>query len=227
MTLKFYYHPLASFCWKVLIALYEHGTPFKGEIVNLGDKKASAEFFDLWPMGKIPVLRDEAADRTVPETTIQIEYLERRHPGAQPLLPKDEDQRLDARLWDRFFDNYVQVPMQKIVADRMRPAGEHDPRGVADAVNTLNTAYDLLERRMADRTWVIGENFTMADCAASPALFYATIVSPPSDRHSHVVAYFERLTQRPSFKRVITEARPYFEFFPFKESIPKRFLRDA
>jgi glutathione S-transferase len=224
MTLTLYYHPLASFCHKVLMALYENATPFAPEIVNLGDKEASARFFCLWPLGKIPVLRDEQLDRTIPEATIIIEYLDAHYPGAHRLLPQNDDQRLEARLWDRFFDLYVQVPMQKRVADHMRPAGEHDPRGVADAMATLHTAYDMLEQRMADRTWAIGESFSIADCAAAPALFYAGIVMPFSATHPHAAAYFDRLVERSSFKRLIGEARPYFHLFPFNDSIPARFL---
>jgi len=224
MKLVLYFHPLASFCHKVLMALYENETPFTGHIVDLMDADSRARFIDLWPLGKFPVLRDESLGRTIPETTIIIEYLDQHYPGAHPLLPADEAERLEARLWDRFFDLYVQVPMQKIVADRLRPDGEHDPRGVADAIATLMTAYDLIDRHMASRTWAIGESFSIADCAAAPALFYAGIVAPFSDHHSHLVAYFERLVERPSFMRVIAEARPYFQFFPFKDSIPARFL---
>ena len=226
MKLTLYYHPLSSFCHKVLMALYENDTPFAGDIVNLGDRKASARFFALWPLGKMPLLRDEEADRTIPETTIIVEYLDTHCPGTQRLLPANEDQRLDARLWDRFFDLYVQVPMQKLVADHRRPDGEQDPRGVVDAIATLNKAYDMLEQRMATRRWAIGESFSIADCAAAPALFYAGIVVPFSATHPHTSAYFDRLVERPSFKRLIAEARPYFHLFPFKNSIPARFLQN-
>jgi glutathione S-transferase len=133
MTLILYHHPLASFCHKVLLALYENDTPFESVVVDLGDRQASAEFFAFWPIGKIPVLRDERFDRTIPETSIIIEYLDHHYPGTRPLLPPDERQRLDTRLWDRFFDCYVQVLMQKIVGDRLRPDDEKDARGVADA----------------------------------------------------------------------------------------------
>lgn len=224
MALTFYFHPLASFCHKVLIALYENETPFAGEIVELMDDTSKNRFLELWPVGKIPVLRDDRLDRTLPETTIIIEYLDRHYPGARALLPEDEAERLEARLWDRFFDLYVQIPMQKMVTDRLRPAGEHDPRGVADAAATLATAYDMIDRRMANRTWAVGERFGIADCAAAPALFYAGIVIPFSEARPHLAAYFERLAARPSFKRVIAEARPYFRLFPFKDSIPPRFL---
>ena len=222
--LKLFYHPLASFCWKVQIALYENGTEFTGEIVNLADQAACAEFFSLWPLGKMPLLRDETRKRTVPETTIIIEYLDEHYPGARRLLPADRDQRLDARLWDRFFDLYVQVPMQKIVADRLRSNGEKDPRGVVEANVTLRTAYDVLEKQLARGPWVIGEHFGIADCAAMPGLFYANTLVPFTATHPKITAYFDRLEQRPSVRRVLEEARPFFPNYPFKEKLPARFL---
>lgn len=223
MALTLYFHPLASFCHKVLIALYENETPFTGHVVNFADKEAAAAFLELWPVGKIPILRD--GDRAIPETTIIIEHLDRRHPGRRPLLPTEENERLEARLWDRFFDSYVHVPMQQIVADRLRSEGEHDPRGVTNARSTLGTAYGMIERRMADRSWSVGKDFSLADCAATPALFYASIVAPFPNTHTHLAAYFERLMDRPSVKRVIDEARPYFHMFPYKDSMPARFMR--
>ena len=224
MSLTLYYHPLASFCWKVQIALYENQTPFAGEIVNLGDKQASARFFDLWPVGKMPVLRDDARDRTVPETTIIIEYLDRYYPGARKMLPENEEQRLDARLWDRFFDLYVQTPMQRIVANHLRPEAERDPRAVGESTATLQMAYTMLERQLAARRWVIGDEFSVADCAALPALFYAGTLVPFAAACPNAAAYFDRLTERPSVHRVLDEARPYFSMFPFKDAIPSRFL---
>jgi glutathione S-transferase len=227
MALTLYYHPLSSFCHKVLVALYENATPFTAKIVDLADETSRAGLLALWPVGKFPVLRDEGRDQTVPETTIIIEYLDRHYPGKRPLLPTQEGQRLDARLWDRIFDLYVQVPMQKIVADRLRPDGERDPRGVADAIAALGTAYGMIEQRMAERTWAAGEDFSIADCAAAPALFYAGIVAPFAGTHPRVAAYFERLVARPSFSRVLAEAQPYFRFFPFKDAMPARFIDDA
>jgi glutathione S-transferase len=226
MALTLYYHPLSSFCHKVLVALYENATPFTAKIVDLADETSRAGLLALWPIGKFPVLRDEGRDQTVPETTIIIEYLNRHYPGTRALLPTEEGQRLEARLWDRIFDLYVQVPMQKIVADRLRPDGERDPRGVAEATTALGTAYGMIERRMAERTWAAGDDFSVADCAAAPALFYAGIVAPFADRHPQVAAYFERLVARPSFRRVLAEARPYFRLFPFKDVMPARFLDD-
>jgi glutathione S-transferase len=208
----------------VLLALYENDTPFTPSIVDLMDQDAKAKYLDLWPVGKIPVLRDESRDLTIPETTIIIEYLEEHYPGTRPLLPRDAAERLDARLWDRFFDCYVQVPMSKIVTDRLRAEGEHDARGVADARDLLRTGYGMIENRMKNRTWMLGDAFSIADCSAAPALFYAGIVEPFRQTHPNIVAYFERLLQRPTFKRVLAEARPHFKFYPFKDSIPARFL---
>jgi glutathione S-transferase len=226
VALALYFHPLASFCHKVLIALYENETPFTGHVVDLANQDARAAFLDLWPVGKIPVLHDGDRDRTIPETTIIIEYLD-QYPGARPLLPSEVGERLETRLWDRFFDFYVQIPMGKVVTDRLRADGEHDPRGVADARSTLGTAYDMIERRMAERSWVVGDRFSLADCAAAPALFYAAIVMPFPETHARLAAYFDRLMDRASIKRVIAEARPYFHLFPYKESIPTRFLQEG
>jgi glutathione S-transferase len=224
MALILYLHPLASFCHKVLMALYENDTPFDGRIVDLADRNASERFFRLWPVGRIPVLHDDTRDQALPETTIIIEYLEQHYPGQQALLPRAENERLEARLWDRFFDFHVQVPMQKIVTDRLRAAGESDPRGVADARATLAIAYEMIEARMAGRTWVLGDSLSIADCAAAPALFYAGIVAPFPASHAHLAAYFERLLRRPSFARVLAEARPYFSSFPYRDEMPRRFL---
>lgn len=226
MSLTLYFHPLASFCHKVLIALYEKDLAFDGYIVDLGNPAEFAKYLELWPVGKIPVLRDEARQRTVPETTIIIEYLDRHHPGAVQMFPSDAEQLLDARLWDRFFDQYVSVPMQKIVVDRLRVEGEHDPKGVAEAHAMLATAYDMLERHFRDKTWTVGETFTVAECSAAPALFYADTLRSLDD-HPHLSAYFERLMNRPSVRRTLAEARPYFQFYPYRERLKERFLRDA
>jgi glutathione S-transferase len=214
MSLKLYYHPLASFCWKALIALYETGTPFEPIIVDLGDAASRAEFLKVWPLGKFPVLRDEEAGRTTPESSIIIEYLAQHHPGRTQLVPADADEAREVGLLDRFHDFYVQEPMQKIVGDRLRPADQKDPYGVAQARRQLATSYGVIDRDMAARTWATGDAFTMADCAAGPALFYADKVLPFGDEHRNVAAYLGRLIERPSFARVLDEAQPYFKMFP-------------
>jgi glutathione S-transferase len=214
MPLRLFHHPFSSFCQKVLIALYENGTAFEPEVVDLGNPDSRAAFAAVWPLAKFPVLRDEARGLTVPESTAIIEYLALHHAGATPLVPADADAALQARLWDRFYDNYLEHPIQKIVGDRLRPADRRDPHGVADARALLDTAYGILEAEMARKTWAAGETFTLADCAAAPALFYAEWVNPFTQRHPRLGAYFERLMARPSFARVVEEAKPYRQFFP-------------
>jgi glutathione S-transferase len=224
MSLTLYFHPLSSFCWKALIALYENGTEFRPQIIDLGDAASRAQLADLWPLAKFPVLRDDKRDRSVPETSIIIEYLQNHYPGAVRLLPEDAEVRLEAQLWDRFFDLYVSIPVQKIVGDRLRPDASRDAHGVADARQTMSTAYDMIERQVAKGAWAVGSDFTIADCAAAPALFYGSILQPFGSQHRALADYFERLVQRPSFARVLVEARPYFDFFPYREAMPKRFL---
>jgi glutathione S-transferase len=224
MSLTLYLHPLASFCHKVLIGLYENDTPFRAVTVDLGDEAERSELTARWPVGKIPVLHDAARNRTVPESSIILDYLEQHYPGPVCLLPGDAETALDVRLWDRFFDLYVSVPMQKIVVDRLRPEGEGDATGVAEARATLTLAYGMIDRQVRGHDWAVGNAFTMADCAAVPALFFAGIVAPFRAEHDALAAYFERLIERPSVRRVIDDARPWFTHFPYREAMPARFL---
>ncbi len=214
MSLTLYYHPLSSFCHKALIALYENGTPFKAELVDLMDQKAATAFRAVWPIGKFPVLRDEARDRLVPESSIIIEYLDRHHPGAVRFIPDDPELARQTRFRDRFHDLYIMQPMQKIVGDTFRPEGQHDAYGVAEARKQLDVALGIVDRGMAGGGWAMGDIFTMADCAAAPALFYADKVSPLAGRHDNAARYLGRLRERPSFARVLKEAEPYFKLFP-------------
>jgi glutathione S-transferase len=227
MPLTLYIHPLASFCHKVLIALYENSTPFERRIVDFSDAGSAAAHLERWPVGKIPVLHDGDTGKVVPETSIIIEYLQQRFPGPVRLLPDASERLLEVRLWDRFYDLYVSVPMQKIVTDRIRPAGANDRHGVAEARAMLDTAYEMIEGQLAGRQWATGDDFTIADCAALPALFFASIVHPFREDQKQIAAYLERLLWRPSVARVIAEARPYFQYFPYKELIPMRFRETA
>jgi len=214
MALKLYMHPLASFCQKALIACYENDTPFEPHIVDLGDPTSRAQFLKIWPIGKFPVLRDDSRDRTVPESSIIIEYLAQHYPGKMALVPPDADFARQTRLRDRFFDLYVHEPMQKIVTDKLRPAGKSDPHGVEQARALLQTSYTMIDADMATKQWVMGDEFTMADCAAAPALFYANLVMPLAGTFANAARYLQRLTERPSFARVIREAQPYLHLFP-------------
>jgi glutathione S-transferase len=219
MSLKLYFHPLSSYCQKVLIALYENATPFAPELVDLSDQMSRATFLKVWPIGKFPVLRDEARGRTVPESSTIIEYLAQHYPGQTRLIPDDADLAWEVRRHDRLYDLHVHEPMQRIVGDRLRPAGRKDPQGVEEAKARLQVSYGIIEADMQGKTsqgktWATGADFTMADCAAAPALFYANLVLPFGQTHRTIAAYLDRLMKRPSFARAVAEAKPYFHMFP-------------
>ena len=218
MSLTLHFHPLASYCHKALIALYENDTPFTPNLVDLGSESERAAFLKLWPIGKFPVLSDDTRGQIVPESTIIIEYLDRHYPGRTRFIPEEADLALQTRLRDRFYDLYVHEPMQKIVGDRLRPDSKKDPHGVEEAKARLRTSYRMIDQEMATRTWAIGEAFSLADCAAAPALFYANEVMPFGENHAKVAAYFNRLKARPSYARVLKEAEPYFAMFPREAS---------
>lgn len=205
-----YAHPFSSYSQKVLIALYENGTPF--DYRSLEDASAQAELATLWPMKRFPLLRD--GGRTVIEASCIVEYLDLYHPGPHRLVPEDAQAALAVRMLDRFFDNYVSTPQQKVVVDRLRPEALRDAHGVAEARAMLDAAYAWLDRHMDGREWAAGDSFSLADCAAAPALFYADWTYPIPAMHANVKAYRRRLLARPSFARAVDEARPYRSYFP-------------
>ncbi len=213
MSLTLYFHPLASFCWKVLIALYENDTPFTPHIVDLLDEPEREAFLKISPFAKFPVIHDDERGQIVLESTIIIDYLAWRFPGTTALLPQDPERALRVRYWDRFYDFYVHEPMQKVVADRRRDLDKRDPYGVQQAKAQLEASFTIVDGEMAGRTWALGEEFTMADCSAFPALYYGNRVQPLG-AHAVTAAYLERLLARPSIRRVIREATPYLHFFP-------------
>ena len=214
MSLTLYFHPLSSFCQKALVALYENDIPFTPNIVNLFDEASATAFKKIWPIGRFPVLRDDARDRTVPESSIIIEYLAQHYPGTTQLIPADEDAARQMRLRDRFFDLYVNVPLGKVVTDRLRPLGRNDPHGVEEAKALPRISLGMIEQDMARKTWAMGDAFTMADCAAAPALFYADKVMPFGETYKHVADYLARLKARPSYARALGEAKPYLKLMP-------------
>jgi glutathione S-transferase len=213
MSLTLHFHPLASFCWKALIALYENDTPFTPNQVDLGNPTERASLLKLWPIGKFPVLSDDARRQAVPESSIIIEYLDQHYPGPTRFIAADPERARETRLRDRFYDLYVHLPMQRIMLDRLRPAGKKDPQGVEEASAQLRTSYAMIEEQMSAGAWAMGEAFSLADCAAAPPLFYGNMVVPFGG-YKNVSAYFERLKARPSFARVMKEAQPYFGMVP-------------
>ena len=211
MSLALYAHPFSSYSQKVLIALYENATPCELRVLD-GSPAIDQEFTALWPIKRMPLLRDGA--RTVVEATIIIEHLAVHHAGPVRLIPDDAAQAVDVRFMDRFFDNYVMTPMQAIVFDRRRPPEQRHAPTVAEARAALETAYRWLDERMAGREWAAGDAFSLADCAAAPSLFYADWSHPIAPGFANAIAYRKRLLARPSVVRTVDEARPFRAYFP-------------
>jgi len=212
MPLELFAHPFSSYSQKVLIALYEHGTPFT---LRLLDQAAPANLQELarrWPIQRFPLLVDGA--RQWMEASVIIEYLQLAHPGPTRLIPDDPMTALEVRLLDRFFDNYISTPQQAIVFDSLREAGTHDALGVEKARAQLETAYIWLEGYLQGRTWAVADAFSLADCGAAPFLFYADWTCVIAPRFTRVHAYRARLLARPSVRRAVDEARPYRHYFP-------------
>jgi glutathione S-transferase len=210
--MQLYGHPFSSYTQKALTALYESDTPF--EFLNLSPDNPDvwAEFARRWPIRKFPLLVD--GGRQVMEATCIVEYLDAHHPGPVRLIPADPDAAVEVRMLDRFFDNYISTPQQKFVYDRLRPEAGRDPYGVDEARAMLDTAYAWLDDRMAGREWAAGDAFSLADCAAAPALFYADWTHAIGEQFPNVHAYRARLLQRPSFARCVEGGRPYRDLFP-------------
>jgi glutathione S-transferase len=221
-----HYHPLSSCCHKVLIALYELGIEFEPRLLNLGDASQRDAFIALWPIGKMPLLQE--GSQVIPETSIIIEHLVQAYgPPDQTLIPRNGNDALEVRLMDRLSDFYLMTPMQAIVGDRLRAESDRDRHTVEKARTTLSTTYQLLDQKLTGRRWIAGDAFSLADCAVAPALFFAATLVPIPKECQRLGAYFERLVERPSVKRTLDEARPFFEFYPYRDAIPLRFRAEA
>ena len=212
MPLALYGHSFSSYTQKVLIALYENGTPFELRSIGPDTPQHSAEWLQRWPLRKFPLLVD--GKRNVAEASIIIEYLAMVHSGPVELIPSDPDLALQARFFDRVFDNYVMTPVQKVVGDRLRPEEDRDPYGVAEARAKLERAYRWLDTNLPAEGWAVGEEFTLVECGAASSLFYADWTHPIPEDCPRVRAYRTRLLARPSVARVVNEARPYRPYFP-------------
>ena len=212
MKPELYGHPFASFVWKPLIALFERHVDFAFRMVDGDHPENQARIAELSPTGQFPAL----IDRTGPviESNAIIEHLDLYHGDAPPMTPADPREALHARMMADVFDDYVHNPMQRIVGNALRAQNETDPRGAADARVMLDRTYDWLETRLRTDEWAACGRFTIADCAAAPALFYSDWVHPIPQRNSALAAYRARLLSRPSVARVVDEARPYRKFFP-------------
>jgi glutathione S-transferase len=212
MSLALYGHPFSSYTQKVLTALYENRTPFEFRILGPDAPQHSAEWMRRWPLLKFPLLLD--GERNIVETSIVIEYLQLQHPGPVRLLPADPMAALDVRFLDRFFDLHVMNPMQLAVDSKLNRAAMNAAEGLALASQRLERAYAWLEGHLAGKTWAAGAQFTLADCAAAPSLFYADWTYRISESYPVLRGYRARLLARPSFARAVDEARQYRPLFP-------------
>ncbi|MBL8714460.1 MAG: glutathione S-transferase family protein [Myxococcales bacterium] len=212
MALALYGHPFSSYTQKALVALYENSTPFEFRCIGPDTPEHGAEWLRRWPLRKFPLLLD--GDHQVVETSIVIEYLQLTHPGPVRLLPEDPRAALDVRFLDRFFDLYVMDPMQLAVDSALGRIPVKRDEGRLLAAERLERAYAWLEAHLAGKTWATGADFTMADCAAAPSLFYADWTHPIGEPFPTLRAYRARLLARPSFARAVDEARPFRSFFP-------------
>lgn len=221
-NLVLHYHPLSSYCWKVTIAIDALGIDVRKQLLDLADPAQRDVYYALWPIGKMPLLVD--GDYTIPETSIIIEYLQRHYArDGEQLIPDDFDTALDVRLWDRFFDQYVMTPMQAHTADLLKAEGKRDPDGVARARDLLERSYAILEHRLEGRMWIAGDTFSMADCSAAPALFYAVTYVPPAPEHANLLAYIERLMTHTAVAATIEQSRDWFKFYPGRAGLSRRY----
>ncbi len=213
MSLTLYGHPFSSYTQKVLIALYEGDVAFEYKVIGPDAPDVAAEWLRLWPLRKFPVLVDDG--RTVVESSVIIEHLQLTHPQAVRLLPTDARAALDVRFMDRFFDSHVMTPMQHAVNSALfGGAWGSAEDGRALAAEKLTLAYTWLESRLSERGWAVGAEFSLADCAAAPSLFYADWVHPIGEAYPKVKAYRARVLARPSVKRAVDEGRPFRPLFP-------------
>jgi glutathione S-transferase len=206
--LTLYGHPISSYTWKVLAALYENDTPFAFVTV---DQNTYADFIAKWPMGKFPILLDRG--RMITETSVIVEYLDAYYPGRTRLVPKDFDTALEVRRWDRVFD-HLNTTMSKIVVDNIRPEGQRDPYGVEEAKRIIGGIYTVIETQLGDRGFIVGDALTLADCSAAPSLWYAARNAPLDGAFPRIAAYLERLKAWPAFARAVKESEPLFHMYP-------------
>jgi glutathione S-transferase len=212
MSLALYGHPFSSYTQKVLVALYENATPFEFRCIGGDEPRHAVEWLRRWPLRKFPLLVD--GDRNIVETSIIIEYLQLTHPGPVRLLPTDPKAALDVRFLDRFFDLHVMDPVQHAVSGALSGDPEKRKDGLALSATRLDLAYAWLEGQLVGRTWAAGPDFTLADCAAAPSLFYADWTHPIGEAFPMLRGYRARLLDRPSFARAVDEARSFRPLFP-------------
>jgi len=208
MTRELFGHPFSSYTWKALIALYETDTSFTFRDISGHEyPENEAAFLAHWPVGKFPLLVEDGVP--IMESSIIVEHV------APAMVPDDREAAKEVRMLDRIFDNHVMTPTQAVVAEHLPfITPTPDEARVSRARSALDKIYPWLDERLRGRTWAASDDFTLADCAAAPSLFYADWVQPIPEALTTLRAYRARALARPSVVRVVDEARPYRSFFP-------------
>ncbi len=192
--MKLYYHPRSPYSHKVLIALAEKRARCETVITRPDDE----QFAKLTPLRKVPLLVLDDGWK-IPESSIIVEYLDAHVSTGARRIADDIDQARQARFHDRISDLYVTESLMTLLFER----------GDADAAHArLDAMFTGFDELLGKRTWIMGDAFTMADCALIPALRYARELHP-FDRFKQLTAYFARAVERPSVKGVFDEIAPH------------------
>ncbi len=205
--MKLYYHPISTYAQKALIAFYEKSVAFTPELVNLMDEAARGAYRKIYPLGKVPLLVLDDG-QWVPESSIIVEYLDTHFSDGPKLIPDEPELSRQVRFKDRMYDLYLNESVAALIFESWKPESERNQELIERSQFRIGVMYDFMEINLDEHTWTNGEIFTLGDCAAAPPLFYAGEMAP-FDERPNIVAYWQRLQERPSIRRVLDEAAPY------------------
>lgn len=209
--MRLYYFPLSSYSQKALIAFAEKEVGYTREVVDIRNAAAREGYRKLYRLGKIPMLIADDGEM-IAESSIIIEYLDYHFASGTCLIPSDPDSAREMRFHDRNADLYLNESITTLHREGLKPEANQNADAIAQAQFRIRVMYDYLDDRLKHRTWIMGDDFTMADCAMAPPLSYAQYVAPFGDR-GNIASYWRKLEARPSFRGVLDEARPYLEQF--------------
>lgn len=206
--MELYFSYPSPYCQKVLIALYEKKIAFVGKLVNLADPADKAEYQAIYPLGKVPLLCTDD-NKLVPESSIIIEFLDQVEP-AHRLIPLETDHARNVRLWDRLADQYLCASVMNMLMESRKPTAQQNAADIERWSRTLGTMYRMIDDQLARFPYLAGMEFSMADCAALPGLYYSSQFASLKG-FPRLSSYFESLMLRASVMRVVDDAAPYIK----------------